>query len=184
MVRRVDTAATNKWLQDPIPDAPNASDVAGGGQPSNTYSSNVALANLSHLNGRLRAVHQEINSIKQGFIVAQNTVVTRNGASSSQTNISMLTSSSAGTCPQGISPHRPLVLGMPVVRLFITGVAHLAGDSETDNMDTCSEMRKRKRQLALTSTDAPMEDNSTSVVIRETGVSNLGQLVSGWGEII
>jgi hypothetical protein len=34
VVRCVRTAATNKWLQDPIPDAaPNASDVAGGGQP-------------------------------------------------------------------------------------------------------------------------------------------------------
>jgi hypothetical protein len=83
-------------------------------------------------------------------------VVAHNGASSSQKNIPTLTSSSAGNFPQGISPHRPMVLGIPAVPLSITGVANLAGDSETDNVDTCSEMRKRKRQLALTSTDAPM----------------------------
>jgi len=96
----VGIATTYKWLLDPILDAaPNASDVVGGGQPSNTNSSYVASANLSHVNGRLLAVHLNINSIKQDFIVAQNTLVDCNGASSSQKNIPMLTSSYAGTFP-------------------------------------------------------------------------------------
>jgi len=68
---------------------------------------------------------------------------------------------------------------MPVVLLSITGVAHLAGDSEIDNMETSSV---HKRQLALTSTDALMEDNATYVVIREAGVSNLGKTVSEGGD--
>jgi len=43
----------------------------------------MGLANLSNLNGRILVVHQEINAIKQGFLVAHNNSIAWNGSSSS-----------------------------------------------------------------------------------------------------
>jgi len=97
VAHRVGTSATNKWLQDLIPDV-NARGSANSGEQQMFDDSSVGAApNLSNLQGRMMVVHQEINSLKQYFLVPQNMMVARNEAgSSSMTPVPLLNSSSAG----------------------------------------------------------------------------------------
>jgi hypothetical protein len=156
-----------------------------GEQQMSGGDSSVGVApNLSNLQGRMMAVYHDINSLKQDFLVAQNTVVARNGVgSSSMTPVHLLNSSSAGTFHQEFISPRSLVLGLPAAPLTIIGVTRLARDVEDDVMDTESEMRKRKRMLAANNGKGVAVECAEAIVSAngDNGVSNLGMNVSNGG---
>ncbi|XP_024630605.1 uncharacterized protein [Medicago truncatula] len=109
-VLHVGTVATNRWLQDPIPNVvPHTNDMSGGTQHA------VGSSSLSNLGGRLEAVHNEISAIKQGILVAQNNVQVKNGKTTVDVHLnhSFPTSSANVTA---VARHQ-LVLGLPAIPL-------------------------------------------------------------------
>lgn len=183
-VHRVGTAATNRWLQDPIPNVvQHTNDRNGGTEPVPAESS----SKLSNLGGRLSAVHHEINAIKQGIMVAQNSALAKSGKATAAVHINHAFPSSSACVSAAVSlPLRPLVLGIPATPLPITGAEHTPASTDSETDDVTFELKKRKRMLAeCLRSGTPQEETEFSFVADGVnGDVSLGENVRGGNDIV
>jgi hypothetical protein len=97
------------------------------------------------LGGRLSAVHHEINAIKQGIMVVQNSALSKSGKATAAVHLNhAFLSTSACISVAGSLPQRPLVLGIPVAPLSITGAEHVSAPTEPETEDIRSELKKKE----------------------------------------
>jgi hypothetical protein len=179
-VLRVGTAATNRWLQDPIPNAvPHTNDMPGGAQHvvNNNYAEGSS--SLSNLGGRLEAVHNEISAIKQGILVAQTQAQVKNGKATVAVHLNH--SFPASSVNVTADARHQLVLGLPAAPLQITDAEHVSNAADIEADDIRSELKKRKRMLAeCLQSGVPQNDNDFSFAADGVnGDNHLGESVSG-----
>ena len=180
VVRRVGTTSTNRWLQDPIPYIVSRTDNTFRGTHVGT-SNNAAdgNVNLSNLGGRLNVVHNEINYIKHGIMVAQNNLLAKNGKAISVVHLnSALPSSSVSASATVLNISKPVARAENVSAL-------------NESEDIRSELKKRKRMLAVAEclqSGAPHNEIEFSFVVDGVnGDTELGENVSegqGGGGVI
>jgi hypothetical protein len=158
LVKRMGTAATNKYLQDPIPSHPHSASgsATGSGSGSQTGFSHAAPYTSSpstagNLDGRLIAVQKEISAIKSGILSAQKQALVKSGR-----NINVAGPSNTSITPTASPPllvgnkiqTRPVVLG-----LLAETPSQPQGDTllcleADDNDDLGTDLKKRKRAKA------------------------------------
>lgn len=170
---RFGSAATNKWLQDPIPsDVPRQ--TASVTMPSagrNSYTSGAAHAVA--FNDRMLAVDNQISALKDDLLASQTLAKAKYDAGTNPNcHVQFLHSVSTGTSASNLIAGRPLVLGLPAVP-FPTA------DSEESQDATGSELKKRKRMLALQNGEATsfVADGVEGNFVIGSNVSHGGMLI-------
>jgi hypothetical protein len=182
-VHRFGTAATIKWIQDPIPNVvPQTGGNSSGTQLAATNISTESTSDMSNLGGRLTVVHNEVSATKHGILVAQKSVLSKNGKATSAVHINHAFPSSSSCLPiAGSQLFKPIVLGIPAATFSITGVEDNTAFAEPNNEEVSSDLKKRKRILAecLKSSTPP---NDTEFSFAAEGVNGdyfVGENVSG-----
>jgi hypothetical protein len=155
LVNRMGTAATNKYLKDPIPSRPqNASDIGTGSQfaaASNNANFPTTTPAASNFDGRIIAVQKEISAIKSGILIAQKQAIVKSGkqpigASSAHNSMVLSATPSPADCtnPQ----HRPVVLGLLAETHAQSQGEDLPSIQAAEMVDSGVELKKRKRVKA------------------------------------
>jgi hypothetical protein len=188
VVRRVGTAATNRWLQDPIPSVmPRTVNAFGGTHAGTSNTADDGNVNISSLGGRLNALHNEINSIKNGIMIVQNNSLAKSGKAITAMHLnSALPSSSASASATVLNISKPVVLSLPAAPTDGARTENVAAPNESEAEDIRSEIKKRKRMLAeCLQSGAPQNDIEFSFA--DDGVNGdteLGDNVSEGGDIV
>jgi hypothetical protein len=157
LIKRVGTAATNKYLQDPIPSRPQ------GASGSNTrshadFSNDIPHATSSpaagNLDGRIIAVQKEISAIKSGILSAQKQALTKagriqTGAASSHTP--SVSSVLPSLLENNTEQPRPVVLGLLAERHNNAQGESLICLEAAEHVDAGADLKKRKRAKATSS---------------------------------
>jgi 14-3-3 protein epsilon len=156
IIKRMGTAATNKYLQDPIPSHPQpvpGSDSSSQADISHETTQNSHPPAAGNFDGRIIAVQKEISAIKNGLLSAQKHALTKSGrfqtgAASSQVPIASSTSPSL--LENNTAQPRSVVLGL-------LAEGHIQSQDENflclegaDHDETGAELKKRKRSKAAT----------------------------------
>jgi hypothetical protein len=166
VVNRMGTAATNKYIKDPIPSRSySAAEVSAGTQAGATGSTPSQPA-PSNFDGRITAVQREISAIKSGILCAQKQATAKTGknligASSSQAARELPVTPSLIGCTN--SQHRPVVLGLLAEpQLQTQGETLLClQDAEADEIG--KELKKRKRAKAAKDIQSDQQIDSQDV---------------------
>jgi hypothetical protein len=181
-VHRIGTAATNRWIQDPIPNVvPQTGGNSSGTQSAATNISIESTYDMSNLGGRFTVVHHEISTIKHGILVAQKSVLSKNGKATSAVHINHAFPSSSSCLPAaGSQFFKPIVLGMPAATLSLTGPEDNPASTEPNNEEVGSDLKKRKCMLAdCLESSTPQNDTKLSFVEGVNGDNFVGENVSG-----
>jgi hypothetical protein len=150
------TAATNKYLKDPIPFSPQASPQMGTGPQFTAAAAHNATHTTStpavgNFDGRVIAVQREISAIKSGILSAQKQAMVKsgknlNGASTSH-NI-MVMSATPSSVHGFNSQHQSVVQGLQAEPPASTHGEDNFCLKATDLDDSGVELKKRKRAKA------------------------------------
>jgi len=111
---RIGTAATNRWLQDPIPAtmSPQNNTVDGAFAAQNPTAAGTET--VPSFYDRMHVVHSQLIAIKHDVLVAHITAKAKQGTGASLScQMHFLPSSSIGNSTSSLLPNRPLVLGLP-----------------------------------------------------------------------
>jgi hypothetical protein len=158
LVKRMGTAATNKYLQDPIPSHPHSASgsATGSGSGSQTgfshatsYTSTPSTA--GNLDGRLIAVQKEISAIKSGILSAQKQALVKSGRNingAGPSNIPIIPAASSPLLVGNKIQPRPVVLGLPAETHSQPQGDTLLCLEAADNDDSGTDLKKRKRAKA------------------------------------
>jgi len=137
------TAATNRWLQDPIPPTVPRQNPTDAAVHAGRDTAAAGTGNLTTFNDRMLAFQHQLTAMKHDVLAAQNAVNAKKGnGSNSACKVHLLLSSSIGTSASSLLSGLPLVLGLPAGPFM----AELNEEVQEDND---SELKKRKRMLAL-----------------------------------
>ena len=169
--QRFGTAATNRWLQDPIPATmPRQNNTDDGGFAAQ-YTTAAGTDTVPNFNDRMLAVHSQITAIKHDVLASQNAAKAKQGTCASLTcQMHFLPSSSTCNSSSSLLPNRPLVLGLPAASF-----THAGCDESHD--DTGSELKKRKRMLTLQNGDKSFAaDGDLGNTVIGTDVSHGGDV--------
>jgi hypothetical protein len=167
---RIGTAATNRWLQDPIPASMSqqtqASNVASAGRTAATE----GMGNSANFNDRMLTLQSQLTAMQQDVIAAQNAVLAKKGkGASSGPKFHMLASSSTGTSASNLLANRPLVLGL--------ATAPFSSDSNDDILDeNGSDLKKRKRMFALQTEETFAAEGAVGNFVIGSNVSHGGDI--------
>jgi hypothetical protein len=158
LVKRMGTAATNKYLQDPIPSHPHsaAGFTTGSGSGSPTGFSHAAPYTSSpstagNLDGRLIAVQKEISAIKSGILSAQKQALVKSGRNinvAGPSNTSITASASSPLLVGNKVQNRPVVLGLLAETPNQPQCDTPLCQEADDNDDLGTDLKKRKRAKA------------------------------------
>ena len=165
--QRISTAATNRWLQDPIPattarnNPPTATVPAGR---NNNLGGTVPVPNF---NERMLAVQSQISAIKHDMLAVQTASHAKQAAGACASgHFQFLASSSSAASASNLLTGRQLVLGLPAAPGPCT-------TTEDTNNETGSELKKRKRMLALQNgecfTDGEMGNDVIGAYVSQGG---------------
>jgi hypothetical protein len=143
--QRVGTAATNRWLQDPIPATMSQGNntASGGFDASNATAAGAAA--VPNFNDRMLAFQIQITAIKHDMLAVQTAAKMKQGIGTGFSGkLHYLPSSSTCNSTSSLLSNQPVVLGLPAVP-----ITHVGCDESHDDTDTGSELKKRKRMLNL-----------------------------------
>ncbi|XP_039683024.1 uncharacterized protein [Medicago truncatula] len=118
VTQRVGTAATNRWLQDPIPAVTPShnSDVAAASVGRKTQTAGTGV--VTNFHDRMTAFQTQLTAMRHDVLAAQNAVLVKKGKGAhSACQVHLLPSSSTGTSASNLLPDRPIVLGLPAAPL-------------------------------------------------------------------
>jgi hypothetical protein len=154
------TAATNKYLQDPIPSRPQTAPGSGSNsQAENSHgtSQTAPTPAAGNFDGRIIAVQKEISAIKSGILSAQKHALTKsdrsqNGAGSSY--LSLVASDPSLLLESNNSHTRQVVLGLLAVGHNQPQGEDLTHLEAIDTDVTGVDLKKRKRAKATSITQA------------------------------
>jgi hypothetical protein len=118
LIKRMGTAATNKYLQDPIPS--RSQFVTGSGSGTQGVSSHDTTNShptpaASNLDGRLVAVQREISAIKSGILTAQKQALAKSGRNLfgvGPSHIPLVSTDSSSLAVSNMSQSQPVVMGL------------------------------------------------------------------------
>jgi hypothetical protein len=169
IMKRMGTAATNKYLQDPIPSrqqATTGSETRFSAEFPRDTSHNSPPPVVGNFDGRIIAVQKEISAIKSGLMSAQKSALSKSGKSQIGTTSShtpLMISDHPPLPDSNRLQHRPVVLG-----LLAEGHSQAQGDdllclqsAECD--DTGADLKKRKRAKAAASEQEATETMTNGV---------------------
>jgi len=170
VTQRIGTAATNRWLQDPIPASTTQQHHHRGVVPVGRDTAAEGAGNSASFNDRMLAFQSQLTAMKQDVLAAQHSMLAKKGNGAiSVCQVNLLPSSSTGTSASNLLPSRPLVLGLPT--------APFSSDSTDETQDeNGSDLKKRKRMLAL-------HNEEIFTVERDVGNFVIGSNVSHGGDI-
>jgi hypothetical protein len=140
LIKRMGTAATNKYLQDPIPSRPHAaSGTSTGSQSAFSQGSDPTPAQpaASNFDGRIVAVQKEISAIKSGILIAHKQALVKSGRNFNDA---------------GPSQARTVVLGLPATPHYQPQGENSLGLEGDETEDSGADLKKRKRAKAGTNT--------------------------------
>jgi len=167
---RIGTAATNRWLQDPIPPTVPRQTTVDATVPAGRDTTDAGTGNLTNFNDRMLAFQHQLTAMKQDVLAAQNAMIVKKGNSSnSACKVHLLPSSSTGTSASSLLSARPLVLGLPAGP-FVTE------HHEAIQADNGSELKKRKRALAIQNGEIDTTDGVVGNNVIGTNVSHGGDV--------
>jgi hypothetical protein len=168
---KIGTAATNRWLQDPIPaSVPRQTNAAGGANavPVGCDIPAAGTGTPTSFNDRMLAFQNQLTAMKQDVIAAQNAAYAKKGnGSNSACKVQLLASSSTGNSASNMLPDRPIVLGLPAVP-FETE------NNEEVHEDIGSDLKKRKRMFNLQNGESFAADGDMGNNVIGTNVSHGG----------
>jgi len=168
--QRIGTAATNRWLQDPIPPTVSRQTQTDDAVHVGRDTDAAGTRNLTTFNNRMLAFQNQLTAMKHDVLAAQNAVNAKKGnGTNSACKVHLLASSSTGTSASSLLPSRPLVLGLPTGP-FVTE------NNEEVQEDSGSELKKRKRMLALQNGEPFVVDGVLGNNVIGTNVSHGGML--------
>jgi 14-3-3 protein epsilon len=186
LIKRVGTAATNKYLKDPIPSRPQVAFDINTGSHSAAAAHNATFPTTTpaagNLDGRIIAVQKEISAIKSGILQAQKQAIVKsgknpNGASSSHNSMALSVTPSPADCTT--PHHRPVVLGL----LAETHIQSQGEDLlylQAARLDASGvELKKRKRVKAVS--EVQEADN---MCIGVEGVETVGTIVGNGTTVV
>jgi hypothetical protein len=169
--QRIGTAATNRWLQDPIPvsmSQPSPLNAAAPAARANTAEGN---GNNANFHDRMMAFQSQLTAMKQDVLAAQNAVLAKKGNGvNSACKVHLLPSSSTGTTASSMLPDRPLVLGLPAVPVSTESDAEIQEESGSD-------LKKRKRMLDRQNELSFAADGTMGNVVIGSNVSHGGMMI-------
>lgn len=143
---RIGSASTNKWLQDPIPDVmPNQNNFQAGSSAGRT-TIDASVVNLNNFNDCMLVVD---NAIKHDVLAAQTAMQAKHDTGGVGCQIQLLPSSSTRTSASNLHQGHSIVLGLPAAPFTFTGAKHPPSEGDGILDDAGSELKKRKRVLAL-----------------------------------
>jgi hypothetical protein len=182
LIRQMGTAATNRYLQDPIPSRPHtASDFGTGTQSAQTYSAIAPHSSptASNFDGRISAVQREISAIKSSILSAQKHAIVKSGRSligTSSSHISSLPPTAPALLGCSNTQHRPVVLGlMAEAQNQPNGEDILLIETADPNVDSV-EVKKRKRAKAVNDnkSDQNVEQQAATMTVGVEGTNVIG----------
>jgi HAMP domain-containing protein len=129
LIKRMGTAATNKYLQDPIPS--RSQFVTGSGSGTQGVSSHDTTNShptpaASNLDGRLVAVQREISAIKSGILTAQKQALAKSGRNLfgvGPSHIPLVSTDSSSLAVSNMSQSQPVVMGLLAGVFILIGLA-------------------------------------------------------------
>ena len=168
--QRIGTAATNRWLQDPIPTTMPSNNQHPESVPAGHNNNPGGTMHLPNLNERMLVVQSQITSIKHGMLAVQTAAQAKQAAgASSSCQIHLLPSSSTATSASNLLQRLQLVLGLPAASFPST-------NNEGIYDENGLELKKRKRMLALQNGESLADGDMGNDVIG-TNVSQGGMLI-------
>jgi len=167
---RVGTAATNRWLQDPIPAAIPQHTQGAAAASAGRDLHGEGISNTTNFHDRMAAFQTQLTAMRHDVLTAQNSVLAKRGnGAHAICKVNLLPSSSTGTSASNLLQDRPLVLGLPA--------APFSSESDASaHEENGSEAKKRKRMLALQNGEPFAADG-------EMGNNVIGPNVSHGGDL-
>jgi len=146
-LQRIGTAATNRWLQDPILVTVPPLTHQDGAAPIGRATVAEGTGNSTNFNDRMIAFESQLTTMKHDVLAAQNAVLAKKGNGlNSACKVHLLPSSSTGTSTSSLFPGHQVVLGLPASPF----PNEINADTQEENG---SELKKRKRMRALQNGD-------------------------------
>jgi hypothetical protein len=184
-VRRVGTAATNRYLNDPIPTRQRPFPVNVNPEASQQHASGSATVTpqMNNYVGRISAVQQEIHAIKSGLATAQMQFLAKTGKNNATSSTLQLPSSSTHLLLEN-AQHRPLVLGLEAAPPSKGNAGSSNDNSDDTGSDVGLELKKRKRfkdAQQITGIQSSHEDVSS--VGRVAGSNDVGSSMYVGGDV-
>jgi 14-3-3 protein epsilon len=158
LVRRMGTAATNKYLQDPIPSRPQTVSSPGTNSQAECSHGSTQTAPVpaaGNFDGRIIVVQKEISAIKNGILSAQKQALTKSGKSQNGAGSSSLPLVSLSSPPGFESNNeqpRHVVLGLLAEGQNQPQSEDSMSLTAAESDDTGVDLKKRKRAKAATAT--------------------------------
>jgi len=141
--QRIGTAATNRWLQDPIPATMPRNNHPSAHVPADRTNSSGGTVPVPNFNERMLAMQSQISAIKHDMLAVQTASQAKHAVGASALcHFQFLASSSSAASASNLIMGRQLVLGLPAA----PGPSTI---NEGTLDETGSELKKRKRMLAL-----------------------------------
>jgi hypothetical protein len=170
VTQRIGTAATNRWLQDPIPAFIPHQNHSQGAAPAGRDKVSEGVGNYTNFNDRMLAFQSQLTAMKHDVLAAQNSMLAKKGNGAiSACKMQLLPSSSTGASASGLLPDRTMVLGLPAVPFS-------SDSSDEIQEEIGSNLKKRKRMLTL-------QNGETFAAEGDVGNFVIGSNVSHGGDI-
>jgi 14-3-3 protein epsilon len=181
LANRIGTAATNKYLKDPIPSSPQVSSQMGASHQfaaaaAHNTTHTPAAPVVGNLDGRIIAVQREISAIKSGILSAQKQAMVKSGKNlniASASNNLMVLSATPSSVVDFNFQNQPVVQGLLAETPPSTLGEDNSGLKNTDLDDEGVELKKRKRAKA-TSGDKAADNMNIGAEGLDTICTSLG----------
>jgi hypothetical protein len=154
IIKRMGTAATNKYLQDPIPS--RSQFVTGSGSGTQGVSSHDTTNShptpaASNLDGRLVAVQREISAIKSGILTAQKQALAKSGRNLfgvGPSHIPLVSTDSSSLAVSNMSQSQPVVMGLLAEPTIQPQGDNILCLEAAESVEVGVDLKKRKRAKA------------------------------------